>query len=138
MTTGLTYTGSFYAKAAEISQIGFDVGQGYANVNFNLANGTYTSLGGAAPVSAFDGNTILAASGDATGEIAKSAVAHSAENSSAVLNGGIVVSANLSPMLWKGTMLNIGNTPNTFNGWIRNVKYYPNKLSDNQIKTMTS
>lgn len=52
MTTGLTYTGSFYAKAAEISQIGFDVGQGYANVNFNLANGTYTSLGGAAPVSA--------------------------------------------------------------------------------------
>lgn len=133
-----SYSGTFVAEFKTLYSGNATSSQGVLTLNSSSSQRVTYLMASTSNIAAFDGNTILVASGDATGEIAKSAVAHSAENSSAVLNGGIVVSANLSPMLWKGTMLNIGNTPNTFNGWIRNVKYYPNKLSDNQIKTMTS
>lgn len=132
------YAGTFIAQFQTLYSSNSVSNQGVLALNSNSNQRIMYLPNASSNIATYDGNTTLTASGDATGNIAKSAVAYDTESASLVLNGGNVVSANLLSTLWNGNSLNMGNTPNTFNGWLRNIKYYPSKLPNSQIKTLTS
>lgn len=91
----------------------------------------------------FDGSALLTDNDIPTQAAFKAATAYTATEKTAILNGGAVVSAARSAgfPLTPSTSLHIGSDRGNFaftNGHIRSLRYYPTRLSNDQLQALTA
>jgi hypothetical protein len=101
--------------------------------NLNLLEGLSGGVYGAGPATA---NTITALSSN------KVAVSYSTTDSEAIsLNGGAVVTGTVANPASPYTTLRIGGQQNGaayLNGWISSLSYYPVRLPDSQLRSLSA
>lgn len=98
--------------------------------------------GGSSGASTYDGSTILAAAGSVVAAASKTVMAYSTTDRAISSNGGTVATgAAPSAGFLTATSLNIGslNTGNTsqINGYIRAVNYWPQRLTNSEIRAFS-
>jgi hypothetical protein len=87
-------------------------------------------------VASFDGTTIVSPTGDATGAVVNVASAYSATDRAVVLNGGTVATGTIAGTYTTATSLGIGASVPFVT--IKQIKYYPTRLTNAQMQGLTT
>jgi hypothetical protein len=87
-------------------------------------------------VASYDGTTIVTPSGDATGAVVNVASAYSATDRAVVLNGGTVATGTIDAGYTTATSLGIGASFPFIT--IKQIKYYPTRLTNAQMQGLTT
>ena len=92
-------------------------------------------------VASFDGTSIITATGDATGPFVKCSLAYLSHGGRSIALGGTdVVFGAIASGASNLSFISIGslNISEVMCGWILSLMYYPTRLSDAQIKTLST
>ena len=94
---------------------------------------------GSDAIGSFDGTTILNATGDVTGSVAKSASAYTAAERAVVSNGGTVTTGSTVAGYSSASIAYLGsNSSVSLNGWVRQITYLPRRISNAELQQRTS
>lgn len=87
----------------------------------------------------FDGATIITATGDVTGSVAKVASAYDSSGRAIVSNGGTVATGAVAAGYSNSSSLNIGNVGliSQYNGHIRSIRYWPQRLTNAELRAFS-
>jgi len=92
-------------------------------------------------VASFECNTVIMATGDATGPFVKCALAYSSIGGRSIALGGTnAVTSAIASRASALSNISIGslNGSEVMCGWIWSLMYYPTRLSDTEIKTLST
>ena len=92
-------------------------------------------------VGSFDGSSLITAPGDATGLFVKCALSYASPGGRSIaLAGSDAVSGGIASDLTALSYISIGsvNGSEVMCGWIRSFVYYPTRLTNAQIKTLST
>ena len=90
-------------------------------------------------IGSFDGTTILNATGDVTGSVAKSASAYTAAERAVVSNGGTVTTGSTVAGYSSASIAYLGsNSSVSLNGWVRQITYLPRRITNADLQARSA